>query len=184
LLLLFFDCIDTLPIAPVGLVLSCRCPWPCCSSTSSCCSVCSPLLVCRADQCIGPGPESRGFPIPAGNCGPVSSDVYVLDRHVHILYICFIYNYTKRLIIGFSLMNCCYGYLYLSSLISFWASAPKGAMPYHFNTYGHSFCPFVYLSICPSVRLSICLSVHPYIHLYIHPFVPPSPRGLADLASA
>jgi hypothetical protein len=41
LLLLFFDCIDTLPIAPVGLVLSCRCPLPCCCSTSSCCSVVS-----------------------------------------------------------------------------------------------------------------------------------------------
>jgi hypothetical protein len=36
LLLLFFDCIDTFPIAPVGLVLSCRCPWPCCCSLSSC----------------------------------------------------------------------------------------------------------------------------------------------------
>jgi hypothetical protein len=33
------------------------------------------VLVCRADQCIGPGPEFRGSRISAGNCGPVSSDV-------------------------------------------------------------------------------------------------------------
>jgi hypothetical protein len=36
----------------------------------------APLLACRADQCIGPGPEFRDSLIPAGNCGPVSSDVY------------------------------------------------------------------------------------------------------------
>jgi hypothetical protein len=42
--LLFLDCVDTLPIAPVVLVLSCRCPWPCCRSTSSCCCrVCPPF---------------------------------------------------------------------------------------------------------------------------------------------
>jgi hypothetical protein len=37
-------------------------------------------------QCIGQGPESGNSSIPAGNCGPVSSDLYVLDRHVRILY--------------------------------------------------------------------------------------------------
>jgi hypothetical protein len=42
--------------------------------------------VCRADQCIGPGPEFGDSPIPAGNCGPVSSDIHMLDRHVRILY--------------------------------------------------------------------------------------------------
>jgi hypothetical protein len=31
-------------------------------------------------------PRSRDSPIPARNCWPVSSDVYVLDRHVRILY--------------------------------------------------------------------------------------------------
>jgi hypothetical protein len=46
----------------------------------------APLLVCRADQGIGPGTEFSDFPIPAGNCGFVSSDVHVLDRHVCILY--------------------------------------------------------------------------------------------------
>jgi hypothetical protein len=40
----------------------------------------------RADQCIGPGPKFRDTPIPTGNCGPVSSDVDVLDGHVRILY--------------------------------------------------------------------------------------------------
>jgi hypothetical protein len=25
-------------------------------------------------------------PIPAGNCGPISSDIHMLDRHVRILY--------------------------------------------------------------------------------------------------
>jgi hypothetical protein len=49
--------------------------------------------VCRADQCIGPGLEFRGSPIPAGNCGSVSSDVYVLDRHVCILYEFMFYIY-------------------------------------------------------------------------------------------
>jgi hypothetical protein len=44
------------------------------------------VLVCRADQCIGPGPEFGDSPIPAGNCGPVSSDIHMLDRHVRILY--------------------------------------------------------------------------------------------------
>jgi hypothetical protein len=43
-------------------------------------------LVCRVDQCISPGPEFRDYPIPAGNCGPISSDLHVLDRHVRILY--------------------------------------------------------------------------------------------------
>jgi hypothetical protein len=46
----------------------------------------APLLVCRADQCMGPGLESLYSPIPARNCGPVSSDVHVLNRHVRILY--------------------------------------------------------------------------------------------------
>jgi hypothetical protein len=91
----FFYCIDTLPIAPVGLVFGCRCSWPCCCSTSSCCyKVCPPpLLVCRVDQCIDPGPEFGDSSIPAGNCGPISSDVYVLDRHVRILYEFMFYIY-------------------------------------------------------------------------------------------
>jgi hypothetical protein len=35
-----------------------------------------PLPVCRADQCTGPGPESRGYRTSAGIRGPASSDVY------------------------------------------------------------------------------------------------------------
>jgi hypothetical protein len=45
-----------------------------------------PLLVCRADQCIVPSLEFGDSPIPAGNCGPVSSDIHMLDGHVRILY--------------------------------------------------------------------------------------------------
>jgi hypothetical protein len=75
----FLNGIDTLPNSTVVLVLNCRHPWPwcwfCCTS-SCCCRVC-PLLVCRADQCMGPGLESWDSPIPAGNCGPVNSDAYV-----------------------------------------------------------------------------------------------------------
>jgi hypothetical protein len=52
-----------------------------------------PLLVCRVDQCMGPGSESWDSPIPAGKCGPISSDVYMLDRHVHILYKFMFYTY-------------------------------------------------------------------------------------------
>jgi hypothetical protein len=37
----------------------------------------APLLVCRADQCIGPDPEFGDSTIPAGNCGPVSSDIHM-----------------------------------------------------------------------------------------------------------
>jgi hypothetical protein len=40
--------------------------------------------VCGADQCIGPDPEFGDSSIPAGNCGPVSSDI--LERRVRILY--------------------------------------------------------------------------------------------------
>jgi hypothetical protein len=76
--------------------LNCRCPWPCCCTTSSCCSVCPRPASVQGDQCIGPGPEFRGSPIPAGNCGPVSSDVYVLDRHVRILYEFMFYIYNLR----------------------------------------------------------------------------------------
>jgi hypothetical protein len=60
--------------------------------------------VCRADQCIGPGPEFRDSPIPAGNCGPVSSDVHVLDRHVCILYKIYVYIYISNTIPGKSIM--------------------------------------------------------------------------------
>jgi hypothetical protein len=52
--------------------------------------------VCRADQCIGPSPETRGYPIPAGNCGPVSSDVYVLDMFIFFTNLCFIYIHCIR----------------------------------------------------------------------------------------
>jgi hypothetical protein len=94
LLLLFFDCIDTLPFATMGLVLNCCCPWLCCRFASSCCcSNFSPLLVCGADQYIVPGPEFGDSLIPAENCGPVSSDVHVLDRHVCILYKFMFYIY-------------------------------------------------------------------------------------------
>jgi hypothetical protein len=86
-LFIFWNLIDTLPIALVVLILNCRHPWPWrCCTFSCCCRVFPPLLVCRADQCMGPSPESWDFPIPAGNCGPVNSDVHMLDRHVHILY--------------------------------------------------------------------------------------------------
>jgi hypothetical protein len=47
---------------------------------------CAPLLVCKADQYIGPSVEFGDSPVPAGNCGPVSSGVHMLDRHVCILY--------------------------------------------------------------------------------------------------
>jgi hypothetical protein len=39
LLLVCWDCIDSLPITPVGLVLNCCCLWLCCCSISSCCSI-------------------------------------------------------------------------------------------------------------------------------------------------
>jgi hypothetical protein len=51
--------------------------------------------VCRADQCIGPGPKSWDSPIPTGNCGPVSSDIHMLDRHVRILYEFMFYIYIN-----------------------------------------------------------------------------------------
>jgi hypothetical protein len=49
--------------------------------------------VCRADQCIGPGPEFGNSRIPAGNCGPVSSDIHMFDGHVCILYKFMFYIY-------------------------------------------------------------------------------------------
>jgi hypothetical protein len=55
----------------------------------------APLLVCRAHQCIGPSPEFGDSPIPAGNCGPVSSDIHMLDRHVCILYKFMFYIYIE-----------------------------------------------------------------------------------------
>jgi hypothetical protein len=56
--------------------------------------------VCRADQCIGPGSEFGDSPDPAKNCGPVSSDIHVLGRHVHIFYefMFYIYNDDGSLI--------------------------------------------------------------------------------------
>jgi hypothetical protein len=51
--------------------------------------------VCRADQCIGSSPEFEDSPVPAGNCGPVSSGVHMLDRHVHILYNFMFYRYLR-----------------------------------------------------------------------------------------
>jgi hypothetical protein len=35
-----------------------------------------PLLVYRANQCIGPGPEFGDSSIPIGDCGPVSADAH------------------------------------------------------------------------------------------------------------
>jgi hypothetical protein len=46
----------------------------------------APLLLSKFDQCIGPGLQFGDSPIPARNCGSVSSDVHVLDRRVRILY--------------------------------------------------------------------------------------------------
>jgi hypothetical protein len=64
LLILFLDCIDTLPIAPVGLVLNRRCAWPCCCSTSSCsCRVCPPASV-QGRSVYRPRSGVRGFPYP------------------------------------------------------------------------------------------------------------------------
>jgi hypothetical protein len=50
--------------------------------------------VCRADQCMGPGPEFRG---PAGIRGPASSDVYdiyvcQIDMFVFSTNLCFSYT--------------------------------------------------------------------------------------------
>jgi hypothetical protein len=64
LLLLFLDCIDTLPISPVGLVSSCHCPWPCCCSASSCCCrICPPASVQRGSV-YRPRSRVQGFPYP------------------------------------------------------------------------------------------------------------------------
>jgi hypothetical protein len=52
-----------------------------------------PLLVCRADQCMDPGPELGDSYIPAGNCGPVTYDGHILDRRVRILYKLMFYIY-------------------------------------------------------------------------------------------
>jgi hypothetical protein len=52
---------------------------------------------------MGPGPESWDSPIPAGNCGPVSSDLHVLDRRVRILYKFMFYIYISKLIFDLTL---------------------------------------------------------------------------------
>jgi hypothetical protein len=60
--------------------------------------------VCRAEQCIGPDPESLDSPNLLGNCGLVTSDVHMLVRHVHIflrIYVLYIYLFessTKKVI--------------------------------------------------------------------------------------
>jgi hypothetical protein len=56
-----------------------------------------PLLVFRVDQCMGPGPKTWDSLIPAGNCGPVSSDEHVLDRRVCILYKFMFYVFGRAL---------------------------------------------------------------------------------------
>jgi uncharacterized protein (DUF2141 family) len=46
------------------------------------------LLACRAEQCMGPRPEFGDSSIPAGNCGPVSSDASrskQRKRHLFVL---------------------------------------------------------------------------------------------------
>jgi hypothetical protein len=52
------------------------------------------MLVCRADQSIGPGSELGDSSDPAENCESVSSDIHVLDRHVHIFYKFMFYKYN------------------------------------------------------------------------------------------
>jgi hypothetical protein len=60
----------------------------------------------------------------------------------------------------------------LSSLLSLWASAPRGPKPSHLIAYGCSFHMYVHTYVCLSVRM--------YIHMYVCSSVCPYPPSPSD----